>query len=656
MEEKKMEKILPMLLMGMLVLSGLGATAFSTTLTPSQENNLTTITTSVRFPTPPTMTEKDGFVEIQLDDATTFLSEPDRPVLPAFVKTYQIPFRSTGITVQCTVKEIGSMKLEKEIIPSRIVPLSLAHELTEYVKDPSVYESAALYPDVWFSYDLGAGRNEQGVQVTFVKVVCYPVRYSPLNSEISYAGGFDMVVNYNEPTIPKKASVDEYDMVIIAPKKFQAALEPLVTHKNSKGVRTMFKSVEDILAEYEGFDPPEQIKYFIEHEYNHSNITYVTLVGGVKSHLYALDKDTGSAGWKAWWVPVRYANLFYSGGDHGDDEAVLCDLYYGCLYNETGAFDSWDSNGDHVYAAWGLAGVPRDQFDLYPEVYVSRIPCATVREVKVAVKKIQTYEGSGPESKPWYKNFVGIAGKTFYMYLGKPEAEYTCDLTYNYTKNAIPDLKFTRCYASLRDVSGRTPTPKDILKSLNEGAGFVMFQGHGNAYSWNTIWHDGTYPEDWTGGLSIFHYPLLLNGNKLPVVIVGGCHNGLYNVSLLTTLKDRLTNHSIHDINYFCYIPSPYCFSAGIVLKPYGGAIASTGCTGYGLGPGGGDPVGSRSSALEANFFYEVGANVTHLAQAHGLAISKYLNEHVIVQAEAFCIAEWALFGDASLRFGGYSS
>ena len=202
---------------------------------------------------------------------------------------------------------------------------------------------------------------------------------------------------------------------------------------------TKFKSVESILEEYDGYDPPEQIKYFIEHEYNNSNITYVLLVGGLKSHLYAKDKDTISAGYKQWRVPVRYANT-PNYAIHGNDEAVLCDLYYGCLYDANGSFDSWDSNGDGVYAAWGLTGVPKDTFDMNAEVFVSRLPCVSTSEVKAAVKKIITYEGSGPADKPWYKNFLGVGGKTFDYYLGKPDGEYLCDITYNYTKNAIPDL------------------------------------------------------------------------------------------------------------------------------------------------------------------------------------------------------------------------
>ncbi|MBN1860702.1 MAG: hypothetical protein JW840_04485, partial [Candidatus Thermoplasmatota archaeon] len=245
-----MKKFIPILLVGILVLGGLGAAAFSTNVSNIQDQNIQTETTSVLFASQPTQTQKDSFVEIHFDGATTQLLEPNRPILPLYVKTYQIPFRSTNIEVACTPNDIGSMKLTDEIVPARIAPRSQLAERTAYVKDPVVYEATALYPDAWFTYDLGAGRNENNVQVTFVKVVCYPVRYSPLQNEITYAGGFDIQLSYTEPQAPQAASAaDDYDLVIIAPAKFQAALEPLVTHKNTKGVSTLFKSVEDILAE-----------------------------------------------------------------------------------------------------------------------------------------------------------------------------------------------------------------------------------------------------------------------------------------------------------------------------------------------------------------------------------------------------------------------
>jgi hypothetical protein len=642
---ENMKKLIPIVIVGILVLSGLGAAAFTPNVSLKQATKITDDSASIAFSSSPIISEKDGFIDIQIDGATTQLLDFNKPLLPVYIKTMQIPYGSTDIQVVCTPQNTNTMFLTKEIAPARIAPTG--SEQIEYVTDPVVYGSYELYPSTWYTYELGAGRNENNQEVTFVKVICYPVRYSPMNNEITYAGGFDVQVTYTKTVIKPRSTATDYDMVIIAPAKFESTLQPLIDHKNSKGVMTIFKSVEDILAEYDGYDPPEQVKYYIKDAYDTMNITYVTLVGGLKSHIYAKDKDTTSAGYTDWWVPARYVNMPQS-----DDEGCLSDLYYGCLYNATGAFDSWDSNGDGVYAAWNKPGAAKDIFDLYPEVYVARLACTTTKEVKNVVNKIITYESTGPEDKPWYKNFIGIGGKTFDYYAGKPDGEYLCDLAYNYTKNAIPDLTITQCYTVNRDTGGLTPTPKDIIKSFNQGAGFVDFEGHGNPYSWNTIWFDGEYPEDWTGGINLFFFPLIRNPNKLPLVIVGGCHNGLYNVSMIPAFLD--SNHT--KTKYFCYgLPVPECFSWGLVNKPRGGAIASTGCTGYGFGSQG-DP-NTLSAALEMNLFYLFGyEDMTNLAEVHSQAITKYINENTIEQIAAFCITNWALFGDASLNLGGYSS
>lgn len=634
-----------MLLMGLLVLNGLGAAAYQTTITSPQATDRTTITTSVLFPTQPTVSEKDGFAEIHLAGTTTHWLESNRPLLPVYVKTYEIPYGSTDIKVICNTKDLGTMTLTKEIIPTRITALSKIHEQTDYVKDPAVYENPAVYPDTWFRTDLGAGRNQHNRQVTFLKITCYPIRYSPTTNQIEYTTGFDITIHYLKPATPQTTFADEYDMVIIAPNEFESSLQSLIDFKNDKGLPTIFKSVESILEEHPGYDQPEQVKKFIQYAYDTWNITYVLLVGGLKNHIFAKDKDTRSAGWKAWYVPVRYVVM-----PHEDDEACLSDHYYGCLYDANGSFDSWDSNGDGVYAAWNAPGAEKDTFDLYPEVYVSRLPVSNNWEVKHMVKKIITYESTGPDQKPWYKTFIGVAGKTFYMWAGKPDGEYLCDLAYNNTKLAVPDLTLTQVYSTNRDSGGLVPTPKDIGKTFSKGAGFINFQGHGYALGWNTIWFDGTYPDDWTGGIGLDAFWRIQNGAKQPIVIVGGCHNGLYNVSTLPAMIDK------NGTSYFCHgLPGPVCFSWGLVIKPFGGAIASTGCTGYGIGTSG-NPAETLSSELEANFFYQIGSGATHLSQAHNQAVEKYLGENTITQTDAYCITIWALFGDPSLVFGGYSS
>ena len=568
-----MKKIIAISFLGFFISSGWAAAASE--LENPLENTMRekNTTLSLQCSSQPVILERAESVVVQIKEMTSQLIEPNKPVLPIIVKTCQIPYGSTNITVTCTPDDINTMVLSKKIMAACIAPLSKISDITTTIKDDSIYNSTLFYPKSWYRYTIGAGCDTNGDEIVFVKIVCYPVRYSPANNQIEYTTSFDIDLTYEEPLTTTHTN-ETYDLVIIAPKTFKSKLQPLIDFKNSKGLKTTFKAVEDILNQYSGADPPEQVKYFIKDAYDTWGIQYVLLVGGLKSHLYANDKDTASAGWNAWWVPVRYVNI-----PQDDDEGCLSDLYYGCLYNSTGGFDSWDSNGDGVYAAWNAPGAAKDTFDMYPEVYVGRLPVANKREVSNMVQKIITYESTSPAEKPWYKNFVGIGGKTFGYYEGQPDGEYLCNLTYNYTKRAIPDLKLIPVYSTNKNTSGLVPVAKDIQKAISQGAGYVDFEGHGNPLVWDTIWFDGSYPNDWCGGITLYNFLKLSNREKLPIVVVGGCHNGLYNVSLLKTMRDKTGSQ------YFCYgIPLPVCFSWGLVVKYPGGAIASTGCTGFGMG------------------------------------------------------------------------
>ena len=636
-----MKKIIAILIGASIVLGGLGAAAVSTNDVRKQSSLTHRLSTTVLFPSSPSLSEKQGFLEVGLDGATTRLAEPNRPTLPIYVHTYEIPFGSTDITVVCTPRDTNTISLTKEVIPTRVSPLSIKGERAHYEKDATIYGSAALYPSSWYTTELGAGRNSFDQEVVFVKIICYPIRYSPMENYLTFTSGFDITLSY-DPAKAAPHTTATSDLVIIAPKIFQTTLQPLVDFKNSKGLRTTFISLEEILGQYQGADPPEQVKKFIRSAYDATGITYVLLVGGLKSHLFAIDKENPSYGSKAWWVPARYVNI-----PQDDDEGCLCDLYYGCLYNATGGFDSWDSNGDGIYAAWDAGqGIPNDQFDMNPEVYVSRLPITNNRELKQMVNKIITYESTGPAAKSWYTTMVAAGGLTFENYSGQPDGEYLCDLALQNMSSFITNP--IRVYASNRLNGGLVPIPEDIITAVSFGAGFVDFEGHGSPMIWDTIWDNGTYPYDWCGGLNVFQIKRLTNGNRLPVVIVGGCHNGMYNISMIPSFFD--TNGS----EYFTYgYPSPVCFSWGLVLKHPGGAIASTGCSGYGMSNEN-NPV-SLSGELENNFFYEIGQNGSaNLGRAHGQAIHRFIANEPIGAVEAFCITDWALFGDPSLRLGGY--
>ncbi|MEE8565184.1 MAG: C25 family cysteine peptidase, partial [Candidatus Thermoplasmatota archaeon] len=190
------------------------------------------------------------------------------------------------------------------------------------------------------------------------------------------------------------------------------------------------------------------------------------------------------------------------------------------------------------------------------------------------------------------------------------------------------------------------PETEDIVSAFNEGAGFVIMEGHGNPLSWAT--HPIPPGSPFRGGVSITDFPDIKNGEKLPIVVVGGCHNALFNVSLIKTLIGRP-----HDNWYWTsgYI-TPFCMCWALVASPLGGAIASTGCTGLGLG--GNPPQLINSGGLDCNFFYKIGTGSDNLGEAHSGAIRKYVLENTLNSDEEFCIVEFHLFGDPSLKIGGY--
>jgi len=293
---------------------------------------------------------------------------------------------------------------------------------------------------------------------------------------------------------------DKYDMVIIAPQKFSSKLQPLIEHKNNYGINTTLKSTEEIYAEYDGRDRPEQIKHFIKYAMEEMGVTYVLLVGGMKSQFFGTPRDDENQGSKSWYVPVRYTNLYDDGGIY--DPGYISDLYYADIYkvvdNET-VFDDWDSNGNDVFAEW--KGFNKDVIDHYPDVYVGRLACRNNFEVKIMVDKIIKYENT-PADPSWFNKMIVIGGDshddagTDYI-----EGELVCDKALSY----MPDFEPIRLYASNRDSDeGLTPTPKNITNEISKGAGFVLFDGHGHPGSWNTHWVGEHSWENTPGGITIY--------------------------------------------------------------------------------------------------------------------------------------------------------
>ncbi len=398
---------------------------------------------------------------------------------------------------------------------------------------------------------------------------------------------------------------DSYDLVIISPKCYSDEIQPLIEHKNNHNIKTFLKITEEIYDEYQGRDEAEQIKYFIKDAREEYRINFVLIIG------------------RADMVPTRYTHIYYSGDFEYPTPThwvFASDFYYADIYDENGSFSSWDNNGNGVYAEYAWDG-NYDTLDFKHDVYVGRLPCNNEQEVNSCVQKIRTYETTQAWSQQWFTNIVCIAGDSL---PGDEEnideGEYVQRQVINIMQGFIPE----KIWASL----DKLHSPLNINEAINNGAGFVFFNGHGLHDSWATHPHNSN---SWIppGLYSLDDINVLTNGEKLPIIISDACYHCQYDM--------------YND-----------CFAWSFVRNPQGGAIAFIGGSDTDLGYPGTAIIqkGIERLCLEISHMYMKGCSF--LGFLIGDAIDKYTDGEMD-EVDIITVLQNHLFGDPTLRISGTS-
>jgi hypothetical protein len=615
----------------------------------------------------PTVVDDGSSVNILIQGAPACVYQPGQPVLPMCTTTIQLPFGSTIRDVTIHVDEINTMTLQKKITPAPY-PIIAGSSFTPTAAsvDSEAYRSVDFSPTQWFTYSTGGGLNQEGSHVTFFTLRLFPVRYSPGTDTLLYVDSCQITISYEPPTQSPFPSIVTNDLIIICPLQFVLPLQRLAEHKNMLGIRTKIKTLGEIYSDYPGYDKPEQIKYFIKDAVERWGTSNILLVGGLKSHLIGRPRDNVNLGARDWYIPVRYTNLWDSSNVY--DPGFISDLYYADIYDGSGKFCNWDSCDDGVYGGWanpslfGAPNYPTDLIDFYPDVYLGRLPCRNILEVKTIVSKIITYEKNSADTS-WFKRMVVVGGDPYddqgTNYL---EGELIGDKAVSY----MTGFEAKRLFASNKDSAPLlTPTRNNIVREINEGCGFLFFDGHGGPAWWNTYWAGQFETLIQNGGLSVYQFSQIQNNEKLPVCIVGGCHNNQFNVSMALTLADSKNTHFMWSNG----VPIPDCWGWSLTVKQTGGAIATIGNTALGYEAGGEvgdlngdglnepDCVEALCGYLETQFFKGYGVyQIDVLGKLWCNAIWEYLALYpgMTNRSDAKTIEQWVLFGDPTLKIGGY--
>jgi Peptidase family C25/PKD domain len=485
--------------------------------------------------------EKEDGITLGLTGANSILLLSDHYMVPTRVEIFTFPFGTEIINVKCAPKNIHRQQLTKELIiaPEPILINETNNTITtKKPKNPQSINS-------WYTYDIGCGLNGNQRNI-IVKVEVFPVQYFPSENMVDWAETIKIEVQYNKPRHPLPSYDQEYNLIILTPVGFSDELSSLVTHKIARGVSTKLITLDDIYSgsyfPVQGRDNPEKIKYFIKNAIENWGTTNVILVGGIEE------------------FPARETHIKIS---DDDQEIFVSDLYYADIYNKSNVFCSWDSNGNDVFAEYNWGDNHNyDKMDLYPDVNIGRLPATSSEDVTTVVNKIITYEDNKAYTQNWFNKIVVIGGDSVPNENDNPdevdvnEGEFVNQAMLDIMDGFIPDI----IWDSNSRLSGFSPNGvQNINDGINSGCGFVDFSGHGAPWIWTTYPHNGKYqtlPTP-TGQYTNTIIGTLINGDKLPIVMCGGCSLGKYQAN-------------------------DQCFAWSYLSNPNGGGIASFGATGLG--------------------------------------------------------------------------
>jgi hypothetical protein len=592
-----MKRFIPIIVVGILLLSGLGVIA-----QPDTENAHEKITLSF---SQPTITNQNEYISIALNEANSFLMEPDKPMLPSYTETLTFPFGTKIKNVTVTPQNIQMQSISKDVLPTpqRVI----VGQNVKIGEEGTKNYGTELYPSNWYEYSVGCGRYN-GELCVIVNIQIYPIKYHPIKKIIEWAKEAYISVEYEPSTSPPLTYRDNFQLVVIGPSEYGEQIAPLITHKIGKGITSKFVSLEEIYGgtyfPATGRDDQEKIKYFIKNAIENWGTGNILLIGGSSK------------------IPVRETHVYIS---DTDTEIFASDLYYADIYNGTGAFSSWDTNTNNIFGEYNWDG-QTDVVDLHPDVFLARIPSTTTSQVTVCVNKIITYENTPGYQQNWFSNLVVFGGDTFSDDDKINEGEYSnqkvIDLMTGFAVNKI--------WATNGKLTSVTPNGiTNIKNAINDGCGFIDFSGHGNTNVW------ATHPNDnfniWVptpkGRIVSSDIETLSNGDKLPIMTVEACSTAKFN----------------KDAN---------CLNWAFLSNSNGGAIGTFGATGLGYGYTGTGIVQGLIGKIGLDTYkaYKVDQAITFGEMWAG-GLNRYIKSRMD-EADYKTIEEWQAFGDPTLAIG----
>jgi hypothetical protein len=593
-----MRKMLPLFVVGILVLSGLGAIAISS----DEKSELSIISAS--FSVPMIEIEKE-YITLEIDGTNSYLMKQGKPILPSYSKTFTFPIGTTIKSITATPKNIDLQTLSKPLQPT---PQAMIIGQTESTAQQNINYGSEPYPSDWFNYMVRSG-IVNGERSIVVETEFSPIKYYPAENSFDFANEVEIVIEY-ETTEVQQSFLEQYELLVIGPSEYSDEIAPLITHKTGRGLTAKFADLTEVYGGA-GSDNQEKIKLYIKDAIETWATTNVLLVGSASK------------------LPSRTVYIYIE-DEEPNPEVFQSDLYYADIYDGLGAFCSWNSNGNSKYGEYDWEG-NTDEMDLLPDVYFGRWAATTGTQVTTMVNKVKTYENTPAYQQDWFTDLVVVGGDSFPDSGDVDEGEFINEKVIQMMTGFTPNKQ----WVTNGKLTSTIPNGVTNLKTaINAGCGFVDWSGHGNPTTWATHPHGihGTWvPTPYPGGFFNSHAGQLTNGNELPIIAVEAC----------STAK---------------FASNTNCFNWAFLANANGGAIGSFGATALGWGYIGSGVSQGLIGKMGLDTFrgFALDDAVT-LGEMWYNALDRFIDSSMDAM-DIKTTAEWQSMGDPTLQIGEESN
>jgi hypothetical protein len=250
-------------------------------------------------------------------------------------------------------------------------------------------------------------------------------------------------------------------MLILTRDALVPAFQVYADARTGLGIPTAVRSVEWVRDNYpQGADLPETLRDFLREAYR---------LWGVRAVIIGGDTEL---------VPTRYASSVYS----FEGEVVPTDQYYACLDGD------WNADGD---AHWGegflYSDLSTDMADLYPELYIGRLPVTTAADVQVALAKLRAYSEPAVQDYQHKVTFLAeVLWPANYVNGGQILKNGADNAERIIIQNALTTggYTLTRLYETPQWYPGSTRLSRTAgLAAMDAGQAMVVHIGHGFRYA-----------------------------------------------------------------------------------------------------------------------------------------------------------------------------